>query len=77
MPTGKGMGYHLLASKSRNREKQYIAATINRKMRIRRKNESIENKIRNMHGRDKKEEHEGERKCRVSKVVLQARFGCK
>jgi hypothetical protein len=31
-------------------------------MRIRRKNESIENKIRNMHGRDKKEEHEGERK---------------
>jgi hypothetical protein len=46
-------------------------------MRIRRKNESIENKIRNMHGRDKKEEHEGERKCRVSKVVLQARFGCK
>jgi hypothetical protein len=43
---------------------------INTKMRIRKK-ESIESKIKNMHGRDKKEEHEGERKCRVSKAVLQ------
>jgi hypothetical protein len=32
-------------------------------------NELIENKSRNMHGRDKKEEHEGEKECRVSKAV--------
>jgi hypothetical protein len=36
MPTGKGMGYRLLASE-RNREIEKKAVTINRKMRIRRK----------------------------------------
>jgi hypothetical protein len=36
--------------------------TINRKTsKDPKQNESIENKSRNMHGRDKKEEHEGER----------------
>jgi hypothetical protein len=61
MPTGKSMGYGLLlATKSSSIVAKGV--TINRKTsKDPKQNESIENKSRNMHGRDKKEEHEGER----------------
>jgi hypothetical protein len=59
MPTGKGKGCSLLAN-----EKQHIATmTINRKMRIQNKMNQLRiiADMLHMHGRDKKEEHEGEK----------------
>jgi hypothetical protein len=51
------------------KQKEVLSHKNQQKNKDPKQNESIENKSRNMHGRDKKEEHKGEKKCSVSKGV--------